>query len=284
MFKDEFKLRYKTIPFATFSRNHLKKETNEDVTSLSHRHREVELLAITGGRARFYINAEVCDVEDGDVVIISPYLMHNATIFANEDFKHYCLCFDLSIIPDDELRYNLEKGIVKIRNVVKADSNASDMLKNCIVNAFNAHKEGLKGWELKVKGNMALFFGLLAENGFIQKTVKNEGVNDICCGIIDYIEKNYANSITSTDAAKAFYVSDSYFCRIFKKNFGYCFQNYICMYRVEKAKILLRTTTLPVSAISMQTGFNSFSYFGKMFKEYIGVSPSEYRKKKDLIG
>lgn len=275
--KDEFRLRYKTIPFATFCRNHKKNTLTENITSLSHKHREMELMAVLEGKARIYTDMQTYCVEKGDVVVISPYLMHNATIFADEDFKHYCLCFDLKILPDERLRENLEKGTVKVCRHIKGDTEISKELTECIVSAFNAHSEQKNGWELKVKGSMAVFFGVLLEHGLIEKTVKSSNSDDLCYRILDYIDKNYTQNITSSDAAEAFFVSKSYFCRIFKKNFGHCFQNYVCMYRTEKAKILLDTTDLPVSVISMQTGFNSFSYFSKVFKEFNGVSPTEYR-------
>ena len=96
---------------------------------------------------------------------------------------------------------------------------------------------------------------------------------------MDYINKNYENNITSTDITTKLFINNSYFCRLFKKNFGSCFQNYLNMYRLEKSTVILKTTDLSVSEISQTVGFNSISYYSKLFKEIYGCSPSVYRKR-----
>lgn len=145
--------------------------------------------------------------------------------------------------------------------------------------AYKAHEKKKEGWELEVKGYLCVFFGILFKNGYIKEQNGFSKENDINYKITDLIEKNYKENLTSKKMATKLFVSESYFCRIFKKNFNHCFQNYLCMYRIEKAKILLRTTKDSISEISMEIGFNSFSFFTKMFKKYTGVTPSQYRKK-----
>lgn len=144
--------------------------------------------------------------------------------------------------------------------------------------AYKAHEKKKEGWELEVKGFLCVFFVVLLKNSYIKEQKRISKENDVNYKITDLIEKNYKEKLTSEKMAKELYVSETYFCRIFKKNFGYCFQNYLCMYRIEKEKTLLKTTKKTISEISMEIGFNSFSFFGKMFKEYVGVTPSQYRK------
>lgn len=96
---------------------------------------------------------------------------------------------------------------------------------------------------------------------------------------MEYINQNYNQFITSKDVASELFMNNSYFCRLFKKNFGNCFQNYLNIYRIEKSTILLRDTNDSVSEIAENVGFNSMSYYGKLFREIYGCSPSQYRKK-----
>ena len=96
--------------------------------------------------------------------------------------------------------------------------------------------------------------------------------------VIDYVEKNLSKNITSTDIAKALHINHSYFCRLFKKNFNLCFQNYLALCRIEKAKSLLKNTDLSVSEIALKVGFNSISYFTKIFKKEVSLTPNQYRK------
>lgn len=278
MFNDDFKSRYKTIPFATYCRNHKKGVLNHNDTSILHNHREIEIITVLDGNAVIHIGRESNPIQKGDVIIIPPYTIHGATAFADKDFYHYCLSFDLSIIPDKKLQEELEKGFISTKKIIKAQDTAAPLLSQLVKNAFDAHNKQKQGWELQVIGNMSVFFGLLKEHNYI-KTSSYPVTNDICRDIMDYITHNYAEDITSSSAAMEFNISKSYFCRIFKQNFGQSFQNYVNMYRTEKAKVMLKTTNLPISEIALQVGFNSFSFFSKTFREYSGVTPSEYRKR-----
>ena len=49
--------------------------------------------------------------------------------------------------------------------------------------------------------------------------------------------------------------------------------------RVEKGKDLLANTDIPINVIALDTGFSNYSYYSKVFKELVGCTPNEYRKK-----
>lgn len=275
MFRDEFKSRYTTIPFAVYHGNY----KNEKIESISHQHKEIELLTILDGSATFYIDSVAYDVEKGDILIISPYSLHNATIYPDKSFSHFCLCFDLNIIYDKSLNSELEDGSLIIYPLIKHTEKSAYKLSEYIVAAFHACDEMKNGWEFNAIGNMSLLFSVLKEGNYIFKSSANKKNKNFCKNTMDFIDKNYNKNITSSDAAEALFINNSYFCRTFKKNFGNCFQKYLCAYRIEKSTILLKTTDMSISEISEKVGFNSFCYFSKLFKEIYNCSPSEYRKK-----
>lgn len=276
MYHDEFKLRYTSIPFATFSRNHKKGEEKKDLITFAHMHREIEILVVLDGNAKIDIDNISYDIKKGDIVIVPPYAVHSTTIFRDYDFKHFCICFDAELIGNEAIKQNVEKGCLVMNFIIEKHETNNSVLRQCLNFAYKAHDKKTNGWELEVKGFLCAFFGILFKNGYIKKGVMKK--NDINYKIMDLTEKNYREKLNSKKMAEALFVSETYFCRIFKKNFGHCFQNYLCMYRIEKAKILLKTTEAPVSQIAFDTGFNSFAYFGKMFKKYVGETPSQYRK------
>ena len=275
MLNDKFKSRYDGIPFAVFSRNHTFSE--KDYHTLSHNHREIEIVAILDGEARFYIDSDVIDAKKGDIVIVSPYMLHHTTFFANHHINHICLCFDLSLINDENIRISLENGSDTLCKCIESGDKVAEKMRECLINAYDAECLKKQGRELTVSGSLMIFFGLIIENGYIHQGKQNQRTG-IFYKIQSIIEEHYAENLTSTKVADNLYVTSAHFCRIFKQNFGYCFQNYLCMYRIEKAKVLLKSTDLAVSEISEMTGFNSFSYFSKMFKAYTSLTPSEYRK------
>ncbi|WP_330360102.1 helix-turn-helix transcriptional regulator [Terrisporobacter glycolicus] len=95
---------------------------------------------------------------------------------------------------------------------------------------------------------------------------------------MDYIYKNKSENITVEGMAKICHISQSYFSRLFSKEMGDSFSNYISKLKINWAKELLEDSDMSVSQVSDELGFNEPGYFIKIFKKYEGVTPSVYRK------
>ena len=91
-----------------------------------------------------------------------------------------------------------------------------------------------------------------------------------------YQEQAYSRG----DLAKELDRSEIVISKIINKHFGKSFPQLLNEYRVEDAKRLLRETDAPVKIIGEDVGFNSLPSFNRVFKEFEGISPSLYRKKK----
>lgn len=75
------------------------------------------------------------------------------------------------------------------------------------------------------------------------------------------------------------FLSPDYLSRIFKKKTGLSISDYMIQERFKKARELLVTTDLSISAVVSAVGYSHFSYFSKMFKKIVGCTPIDYRKK-----
>lgn len=96
--------------------------------------------------------------------------------------------------------------------------------------------------------------------------------------IADYISDHYAESISLDGLAGIFYLSKFYLSRSFKEVTGYGVNEYVNILRTKRAKQLLEETTLSVSEIAGTVGYESITYFEKVFKTYMSISPLKYRK------
>ncbi|RCW88045.1 AraC family two component transcriptional regulator [Halanaerobium sp. DL-01] len=94
---------------------------------------------------------------------------------------------------------------------------------------------------------------------------------------VKYVQSNYSEDISLCEAAKAANLSTHYFSRLFKKEMGCTFKEYITRLRMEEAKRKLNKTDTNIGSIAKEVGYSEPSYFSKVFKKYEGVSPSEYR-------
>ena len=80
-------------------------------------------------------------------------------------------------------------------------------------------------------------------------------------------------------ASEKFFLNKYYLCRIFKKATGVSVIEYLNRVKVKNACDKLAITKKTVTEIGMECGFNSSEYFCKLFKIYMQMTPSEYRKK-----
>lgn len=94
-----------------------------------------------------------------------------------------------------------------------------------------------------------------------------------------YIRKNYASPLTLDSLAEYCGINKHYLCRLFQKSEQTSPLAYVKDRRVEAALALLRTTELPIHEIAQKCGFESPSYFGKVFRDYMSLTPKEYRMK-----
>ena len=109
--------------------------------------------------------------------------------------------------------------------------------------------------------------------------VKNEtSPQQIVTEVKQYIHNHLAENMTVQSIANQVYISADYLHRIFKKAEGTTLVDYITRERLFLASELLRSPDASVSKIATTVGFNSYSYFSKLFKKYYGVNPTKYQK------
>lgn len=109
------------------------------------------------------------------------------------------------------------------------------------------------------------------------QTRDNARMRLIAGEILDYIGKNYQEDIALQDIAGALGYSEAYFCKIFRQCFSKSFTSYLTEYRIQMAKKLLADVRNNIKDISMQVGVRDSNYFARIFKRYVGKTPSEYR-------
>ena len=95
----------------------------------------------------------------------------------------------------------------------------------------------------------------------------------------DAMDRRYAEPLDVPTLARIAHVSEAHFIRSFRATFGETPNRYLQRRRVERAMFLLRTTDESVTDICMNVGFNSLGTFSRTFRDIVGESPSEYRKR-----
>lgn len=104
---------------------------------------------------------------------------------------------------------------------------------------------------------------------------KNElRINKVC----QFIQNNFNSKISLKEVANLIYLTESNFCKFFKKATGKTYSDYINEIRINEACRLLVQSEKTISQISFECGFETLSYFNRVFNKKKGITPSNYRK------
>lgn len=98
---------------------------------------------------------------------------------------------------------------------------------------------------------------------------------------VSYVAANYPEKVRLATAAKLCDLSPFQFSRNFKKEQGFTFRDFVVQVRIQRAAELMKRSSVSVTEAAFVVGFNDLSYFARMFRRQLGVSPSHYRNESE---
>ena len=101
---------------------------------------------------------------------------------------------------------------------------------------------------------------------------------ELVSAVRNHLLAHYAEKVTLEEAAEVAGVTPPYLSKVFKTETGVSFIEYLTGIRIEQAKFLLLSSDAPLNEIARATGFGDQSYFTRIFRLSVGVSPGRYRR------
>ncbi len=117
----------------------------------------------------------------------------------------------------------------------------------------------------------------LHDEASIPGEAKQEHTRQVIETVVKILRKEYGGNINLEVIADRVHLSPNYLSYLFKKETGQSFMKYLTDYRIEKAKELLRATTLRIGTICEAVGYSNTSYFCSIFRSHVGCTPAQYR-------
>lgn len=109
------------------------------------------------------------------------------------------------------------------------------------------------------------------------KQTKQDLSNQVVTTAEKYLKENFHRNISLEDISNYVHLSPFYFSRIFKKETGLNFIEFLTKLRIEEAKKLLVTSDEPVVNIANLVGYNEPNYFSRVFRKLVGMTPKQYK-------
>ncbi len=108
-------------------------------------------------------------------------------------------------------------------------------------------------------------------------TYNNKNMKLLMKNAVEYLERHYNEPVTLNDVAETLYVSTYYLSRMFKKELNKNFVDYLNEIRINRAKELLKDVRYKTYEIADAIGISDAHYFSRLFKKYVGITPTEYK-------
>lgn len=123
-----------------------------------------------------------------------------------------------------------------------------------------------------------LFQNLLQAQLKTEREHQKDAHSQDIAAALSYIQEHFSQSITIDDMIRDIPISKYHFIRLFRREMGVTPYSYLTNYRINRSKILLRSTQKTIADIAEACGFLDTSNFITQFKKHTGVRPTHYRK------
>lgn len=254
------------------------KEVSPQYTTELHTHQEHELYFLLGGQRRYFIRHSIYDLAPGNLILIPKGALHKTVSKNNQGYDRFVLFFsdeDVHSLSDKlgEKAYGelLEMGCIQLpADIVQKITHQLKQMQQEFSTQPNLYPVYLE-MQLQLILLTVLRCGT-------QQPKCTENTAEKIQKVAQYMNQNFHLAITLHDAAQMACLEDTYFSKQFKSLTGFGFLDYLTQIRLQEAQRLLRTTSLSLNDISELCGFSGSNYFGDVFRRYVGLSPSTYRK------
>ena len=249
-----------------------------------HFHPEIELVYVEAEKGIRHIGDHISTYEGCDLALIGSYIPH-----LNFDYGVKATV-ETVVIQFPETYF--EAGLVRIPELQKV----VDLMERAKTGiAFTGETKRIAGIRLKklqymdrfhqFMELMSIFQFLAASDESVElhvRPISNQTIlkqQERMHRIHQFVESNFQKPIDTQQIAEEVNLSLPAFCRYFKKTTKLTYTDFVNQYRVQYAKKLL-IQDKNVTETCFDSGFESLSYFNRIFKKWTGESPSSFRKKR----
>lgn len=244
-----------------------------------HINNHVEIYFYISGNHRYIVENTLYDLKRGDIIVINPREVHRALPLSEGLYERFYFLIDsnafcgMNIDPLDPI---LGKPS-DIGNLISPDKETGERIISMLYEIAECFSDG-QNEQLRA---FSIFLRILDE---INRNIKaaaptlgnHEKMPSLLHQILVYIAENTADIQSTVQIADSLGITPQYLSRYFSKHTGTSLKVYIQAKKIALSKILL-DQGLDVTQACYDCGFNDCSYFIKIFKKYVGLTPHAYK-------
>jgi len=247
-----------------------------------HYHPEYELTYIVKGKGKRLVGDSYENSEEGDLILLGSMLPH--TWVSEKVRRQPCVAIVIQFTSDfihPLQSYREMDSIVKL--IARSDTGLTfNLSKNNPIIEQIKRMTTLRDFDVwislvQVLQSLSILKSKpLASNHF--KALRGNKNEQRINKVLQYIQRDFKETISLRQAATLIHLSESAFCKFFKRVTGKTFSNYVNEIRIAHSCNLLIETDKSISLIAQGSGFESLTYFNRVFLKKKRIAPSKFRE------
>ena len=257
-----------------------------------HTHSEWEIMYVAYGRAKISCMEEagekIYELREGEYILIEGNIPHKLTVeketpcrmlnLEGRELRDKEVSFFQSLTREEGMRSFLEQesSVIAGRDDGRLHETLSELIREL--------KERKRKKEASLLADLLMVQMLIhLKRQWTERKINEGNISFYIRRAQEYLEENFDSDITVAQVAEAVNLSEGYLQRLYKRERGISLMDKVLWMRIEKAKLLLENSTLPVIDVAVAAGFNSRQHFSSTFTRLVGCSPAAWRKSKGNI-
>lgn len=253
-----------------------------------HTHSSMEIMYVISGECKVEVKTQEFQMKKHQFIFIDSEVPHRLIVEKNRPCRMLNLEFALTEMnrtfptiyelakESEELQELLAMN--KTYHLLKDRNGVFHSLRNLVLELDSLMSDTRDNY-LMVHILFTQLLLLIARNVVQTKKEAKQLSNPYLKKVIEYLHENYDYDIKIEHLSAITHLHPNYLHRIFKESMGCTIIEYLTKIRIEKAKMLITQTDIPITKVASFIGMNSSQYFSKVFKKHIGITPSALRKK-----
>lgn len=250
-----------------------------------HWHKEWQWLYLVEGTAQIMIDNTKYKLNEGESIFVYSGRLHSGTT------ENPSGCILLSIIFNQNSIYSepeqvrttfadFLEGRYMPYTIFRSDTQGERMVNATLKQIYTLYNSPSAGHEIMIRARMLDLLAIILDEHLYTKRKMHipHSESKETNHVLLYIHGHYAEKIQIPELAARAEMSPQALCRLFKRETGTTIVEYLNTYRIYNAAMLLRSTNKSIGEIANSCGFDTPSYFIKVFKRMRGVTPAVYRE------
>ena len=241
----------------------------------SHSHMAYEINYINTGCCIMGVGDDYVPLKQGDCIIVNPYASHCFMV----DVKNACRItqVEMAVMMPSHIKPGISflEHVGDYHKLCHCEGILRQLENICYLHRMKREDSYMKA---QLDFAMAQLYAGLSYYIDEKKAEQSPRKQDRIGKMIRYINQNLEEDINLEELSAQFGISSRYVRKYFLQQMGMKCTEYITMLRIGKAKELLWEPSYSITDVALMAGFNSSQYFCRSFRNYVGMTPAEYRR------